>query len=44
MTLYHYDIYEFYDQIVNIEIKEEKRELFKEQLEENNVVDIALRT
>jgi spectinomycin phosphotransferase len=42
------DIYEFYNQIVNIETEEEERKLclkiFKKQFEANNVVDIALRT
>jgi spectinomycin phosphotransferase len=42
------DIYEFYNQIVNTETKEEERKLyqkiFEEQFEANNVVDIAIRT
>lgn len=40
------DIYEFYNQIVNIGTEEEERKLclkiFKEQFDANNVVDIAL--
>jgi spectinomycin phosphotransferase len=42
------DIYEFYNQIVNIETEEEERKLclkiFKEQFDANNVIDIALGT
>ena len=42
------DVYEFYHQIINPQTREEERELcfnyFNEQFEQNNVVDMALRT